>query len=245
MAQLDVARCVADGRLSLANLSGAGVGAGPNPVASVATFAAKPVALSDGRLMIEHTTALLRAFEASPDWPTYKASAPPYPQEIADTTVRHILAKIMLPSFERATLVYFRNVADRRMTATALAARGYALDYEGKLPAKLDDLVPTYLAAIPLDPFAPAPQPLKYVNDPEKPVIYSVGEDGVDGGGSELSAKTKANPRNQTRWDKLDAVVHLKARPRELPKEQEEEADDAPAGMEPLTAPTTAPANPL
>jgi hypothetical protein len=239
MSQLDTARCVADGRLSLANLSGAGLGVGgrPNPVAAVATFAAKPVALSDGRLMIDHTTALLRAFEASPDWPTYQAKAPPYPKDVANSMVVHILAKIMLPSMERATLTHFRNTAERRLTATALAVRHYTLDHGGTPPEKLDELVPKYLPAVPLDPFALTPQPIKYANDADKPRLYSVGEDAADGAGSELPTKQAAKRPKLSRWDKLDAVVHLRPQPRQ----RTDAGDEAEAEGQPATMPADPP----
>ena len=245
MAQLDTARCVADGRLSLATLTGGGLGAGPNPVASVATFAARPIALSDGQIMLEHTTARLRAFEASPDWPTYQTKAPPYPADVADTMVIHVLAKVMLPSLDRATQSHFRNTADRRLAATALAVRRYALDHAGKLPPTLDELVPAYLPAVPLDPFARGgKQPLKYVADPAKPRLYSVGDDGADNAGSELVSLANARRTKLSRWDKLDAVVHLTAQPREPVNEPEGADSDAAADAPPTTSPAKSPADP-
>ena len=226
MAQADTAQSVADGRLSIAEITGMGAGPGnPNPVAAVATFAAKPVALGDGLLMINHTTALLRR-RVIAELAGVPAAAPPFPPEVANSRVRHLLARTMLPSFERLAMVNFRNTAERRMTAIALAARLYAADHGGKPPAKLDDLVPKYLPALPLDPFAAAPQPLKYINDPDKPIVYSVGEDGVDGGGSELATRKNARA-NVDRWQKLDAVLHLKLQPRVIANEVEMPDEDA------------------
>lgn len=46
----------------------------------------------------------------------------------------------------------FRLIAERRMTAVSLAAQLYRADY-GRWPAALEELVPAYLPAIPLDPF--------------------------------------------------------------------------------------------
>jgi hypothetical protein len=234
MAELDTARCVADGRLSLTSLSGGGGGGGgtaATPIASAVSVVGRPMALSDGLLMINHTTALLRAYDTSPTWPAYKAGAPPFPDEIQRTMVRHLLAKMMLPSFDHAAQVSFRHIAERRMTAVALAIRLYAIDHDGKRPAKLEDLVPQYLPAVPLDPFAPTPQALRYINDPTNPVVYSISDDGMDGGGSEVSARPSAHRQNEGRWDKLDAVLHLTLQPREKPKEEAEAAitpDDTP-----------------
>ncbi len=50
---------------------------------------------------------------------------------------------------------------------------------EQRLPAKLDDLVPRYLPAVPLDTFSG--EPLRY--DPIRGLIWSVGMDFKDEGG--------------------------------------------------------------
>lgn len=62
-------------------------------------------------------------------------------------------------------------------------------------PDRLDDLVPGWMASVPLDPYADAP--LAYRRDGEACRIWSVGPNGRDDGGKE--------PR--------DLVVRLPARP--------------------------------
>ena len=233
MIQLDTARCIADGRLSLSTLGSvaAGRGGAGNVVTAAANVATRPIALSDGLLMIDHTTAIMRAHEASADWPTYKKNVPIFPDQVNRTTVRHMLARMMLPDFEHAAKQEFRVMADRRMTAIALAIRLHAVDHGGKLPAKLDELVPRYRPAVPPDPFAATTQPLKYIADAGKPRVYSVGEDGIDGGGSELLPPNyRGNTKNVARWNQLDAVLHLTLQPRELPREEPEQlgADGTP-----------------
>jgi hypothetical protein len=64
-------------------------------------------------------------------------------------------------------------------TQILAALKAYNLDNK-KLPASLDELVPMYLADMPLDPFSE--QEFKY--DPTKMIIYSVGQDKKDVGGS-------------------------------------------------------------
>jgi hypothetical protein len=54
------------------------------------------------------------------------------------------------------------------------------LSHDGKLPENLQALVPTYLAAVPDDPFDG--KPFRY--SPEKKIVYSVGKNLVDDGGS-------------------------------------------------------------
>ena len=51
----------------------------------------------------------------------------------------------------------------------------------GKLPEKLDELVPEFLPQVPVDPFDG--QPLRYLIDEEGCRIYSIGEDDTDDGG--------------------------------------------------------------
>jgi hypothetical protein len=75
-----------------------------------------------------------------------------------------------------------RHLALLRTTQTALAVERYRLA-EGRLPKSLDDLVPAYIDAIPDDPFDGSP--LKYRVRQSGYVVYSVGQDLTDEGGTE------------------------------------------------------------
>ena len=77
----------------------------------------------------------------------------------------------------------FRHLAKRRMAATALAIRLYVVDH-GRRPDSLDELVPDYLAHVPADPFSAGNAPIRYKPNAEPPVLYSVGENGEDQGGT-------------------------------------------------------------
>lgn len=78
-----------------------------------------------------------------------------------------------------------RMTARSQITAHAqyllLALRLYEHDH-GQLPPTLDALVPDYIPAVPEDPYDG--KPLRY--DPARRIVYSIGEDGVDSGGSSL-----------------------------------------------------------
>jgi hypothetical protein len=65
-------------------------------------------------------------------------------------------------------------------TQAMLALRAYRVA-QGVYPASLQELVPNYIPQIPLDPFDG--QPIRY--SATKKILYSVGKDGVDSGGSE------------------------------------------------------------
>ncbi|HYE17313.1 MAG TPA: hypothetical protein VEA69_02655 [Tepidisphaeraceae bacterium] len=56
------------------------------------------------------------------------------------------------PSPNRAVEYYFRGLAERRMTAAALAGQLFRADHS-RWPASLAELAPAYLPAVPRDPF--------------------------------------------------------------------------------------------
>ncbi len=81
-----------------------------------------------------------------------------------------------------------RNVAHRRVTLTVLAIERYRLA-QGGLPNALDDLVPIYLDAVPVDPFDG--QPLRYRLLEKGYVVYSIDMDEIDDGGVERNKKNR------------------------------------------------------
>ena len=70
---------------------------------------------------------------------------------------------------------------------------------QGRLPESLSELVPDYLKEVPRDPFDG--QPLRY--SAEKRILYSVGDDLEDGGGS------KEVDRDKARWDRKEPTVKI------------------------------------
>jgi hypothetical protein len=223
MGQLDMTRLLAAGQLNLNQLSG-----GP-PAANFPGQLFKPFILEDGQLMLRFTTQTILA-AAEPDLPAAKNKMPDWKQ--IPRSPLHLTAQMLLPALDRSITVHFRSAADRRAAATALALRLYAADHAGRLPGTLADLVPAYLPALPLDPFA-SNKPLNYLPDAANPLLYSVGENGLD----EQGNASPIHPRNDpSRWECYDAVYHLTRQPRQPPEEQ------LPA--DPTPPPTTAPAAP-
>ncbi len=115
------------------------------------------------------------------------------------------------------------DVADARHACTincALAATRLVvacLRYElkeGRRPAELAALVPDYLDAVPADPYDG--QPFRYL--PEQGLLYAVGPDLRDGGGSRLTSPTNENlPPSRRRWKADDIVFDLAPPAREEP----------------------------
>jgi hypothetical protein len=232
MMELDSARLLASGKLSLSSISGGT----PTPAQAAVGLALRPMAIGDGLLMIRFTTAMKQAFERSNDFPTFNKTRPQYPPEVMNNSWRHVLARILLPSFDRSIETSFRISASRRLGATALAIRWYRLDHAGKPPASLDELLPKYLPAIGLDPFAEN-RPLQYSSREGDPILYSNGVNCTDDGGSEeATIPRRANMRNRNEWENKDLVWHLNPRPREYPEgnEEYEGAATQPAATEPV-----------
>jgi hypothetical protein len=75
------------------------------------------------------------------------------------------------------------------LSECALGIERYRLANHDQLPATLQDLVPAYLPAVPVDPFDG--KPLRYNRLPKGYLIYSVGKDCVDNGGAEWNEQTK------------------------------------------------------
>ncbi len=78
-----------------------------------------------------------------------------------------------------------------RSSRVAVAVERFRRGHRDALPASLNDLVPQYLESIPQDPLTG--QALRYRVRPDAYVVYSVGPDGQDDGGSQLR-QTPASP---------------------------------------------------
>lgn len=85
-----------------------------------------------------------------------------------------------------------RSEAARQMTVAAIALKRYQLKHGG-YPEKLDSLVPEFVAKVPRDPIDG--KPLRYrLNADGTFVLYSIGENGVDDGGTPAaSAPTRSD----------------------------------------------------
>ena len=111
-------------------------------------------------------------------------------QEAAALPPRYILTRAMFWSIGRAFTLSIMSTAQLRAARVGSAVERYRLE-TGDFPQQLDQLVPNYLAQIPLDPFDE--KPLRYRVTERAAKIYSIGEDGVDGGG-DLSEQRVGKP---------------------------------------------------
>lgn len=100
-----------------------------------------------------------------------------------------------------------------RMTLISLAMRRFELA-QGRVPERLEELVPAYLLAVPLDPYDG--QPIRW--NAQKQWLYSVGNNGVDDRGRHLHPDSPAGeditvPYWWSDQAKLEAEAREKLRP--------------------------------
>jgi hypothetical protein len=119
--------------------------------------------------------------------------------KLASTSKIHILAHALTPTLLRVTTIELRAIAHLRAARAGLALQRYRLT-AGALPDTLSQLVPTYLDAVPKDPFDG--NDLRYVKRGAGFVVYSIGEDRSDDGGAEQVPSNK-RPKGQPapKWD--------------------------------------------
>jgi hypothetical protein len=96
--------------------------------------------------------------------------------------LQYVVTSMLAPAIGKAFDAVARVVARRDALVSAIAAERHRLQ-NGSYPAKLDDLVPAHLAAVPTDPFTG--QPLRMISSEGQLVVYSVGPNGIDDQGVE------------------------------------------------------------
>jgi len=180
--------------------------------------ALRPFFAADALNAVRGTSIAIDA--ASKDtWPAASAKLPPPHAPLPYSSNRPSLSQLAHPYYparygyatpEESVRGEFQALATRRIAASALAIRLYREDHAGQFPTRLDDLVPDYLPAVPIDPFSPDHHPLRYVPDSPNPYIYSVGEDATDDRGSEQWITPPDHPPESFfPWSRRDAVFHL------------------------------------
>jgi hypothetical protein len=94
-----------------------------------------------------------------------------------------VFCALLLPAMEGAANRFASLEARRRAAVTAVAVQKYRLVHDGALPERLEQLVPQFLASVPLDPYDG--RPLRYQRTATGFVVYSIGADRRDNGGQE------------------------------------------------------------
>ena len=188
----DALDSVADGR-------GSGEMVGWSPMAMAL---GGPLLRGDQAQLARWTADLAAAADAK-TWPEFKDRIVPVEEAFDMGGFRDIFASMLAPSLENAAEANFRCRLELAAADVALAIAEYAADHDGNFPPTLDALVPTYLPAVPRDPFA-ADAPLKY--DAARALLWSAGRNAVDDGGSNA---LPLGLRRRDDWDRLDRLYPL------------------------------------
>ncbi len=85
-------------------------------------------------------------------------------------------------SFGYALPTLRRRQAVSRLLMVEAALRAFTLE-QGSLPDSLQQMIPSILPEMPIDPFDPSGEPIRYVRTNDGYVLYSIGADGKDDGG--------------------------------------------------------------
>lgn len=100
--------------------------------------------------------------------------------KVVGSSIAHVLMGLLAPAIAKVQAAQDRNEQVSRNLQVAFALAAYRAD-NGRYPAKLDDLAPKYIAAVPGDHFAG--KPLIYKPTDKGYLFYSVGPNGMDEGG--------------------------------------------------------------
>ena len=103
-----------------------------------------------------------------------------YKDMLCGNSAGKMLYAFVMPALGRTEITKCSESVFLAATRLLLALKCYKLE-KGRLPESLEELVPAYIEKVPLDDFDG--QPMRYSR--EKKIIYSVGEDLKDSGGSE------------------------------------------------------------
>jgi hypothetical protein len=109
----------------------------------------------------------------------------------------YVMLHMLMPAYSRTFQMSLNNIAGLRIVKVGLAIERYRLANR-KLPEKLAELVPAYLDAVPKDPFDG--QELRYKRLEKGYVVYSIGKDISDDGGTEMLPPSKRTG-GKANWD--------------------------------------------
>ncbi|MCS7303649.1 MAG: hypothetical protein NZ602_00895 [Thermoguttaceae bacterium] len=115
------------------------------------------------------------------------------PRQKVSEQLGHVLIALLVPAIRHVYVAEDRAAMQRQLTICSFALAAYQAE-QGRYPKQLEELVPRYLAAVPMDAFAPQ-KPLIYRRTEEGVILYSVGPNGKDDGGRSLDCPASEDQR--------------------------------------------------
>ncbi|HEX8523107.1 MAG TPA: hypothetical protein VF669_12695 [Tepidisphaeraceae bacterium] len=169
----------------------------------------RPMVVNDAGRAFKRFTLITLAVTAA-SWPAAEALLPResnLTEGLSLKRISRLMSDMFATGINRSAKSEFWRMADRRAAAVALAIARYRRDHDGAFPQNLAALVPKYLVKIPFDPMSAVERELSFLPQRPNPILYSVGANGTDEGGSE---KRIVRGRGDE-WDDQDRVYHLTA----------------------------------
>jgi hypothetical protein len=112
--------------------------------------------------------------------------------ETSRTTPYNVMEKMLIPALSKAAMKFGYAQSATDLARTAVALERYRLAH-GSLPESLDALVPQFMPSVPRDVIGGGP--LKYRREADGQfVLYSIGWNATDDGGTVVCHKTFAKP---------------------------------------------------
>ena len=125
--------------------------------------------------------------------------------------VQYMFSRWVLSSHYGINDRFATAIAQQHLLKTAIALKRYQLAHK-TWPDSLNQLVPAYLPAVPLDPIDG--QPLRYqksANEADGYTLYSIGVNGIDDGGDGTEMKPRENGKPDYRPDKTRDILWPRA----------------------------------
>lgn len=164
--------------------------AGGGRLTSVPSFVPTFIIRANQRKVADYMGLLI---DAADDFPAQHAAAIRIDNELPTLGYKYFMVRVLMPSLTRSIVLNARCRAHLTCAQAGLAAERFRLDH-ARLPESLAELVPTYLAEVPTDPFDN--QPLRFTTTEDGIVIYSIDEDLLDDGGSLELLENEKRPRD-------------------------------------------------
>ena len=119
--------------------------------------------------------------------------------------IGRVLYVVLMPALDGALERKCRAACDVAATHLLAVIHLYKKN-NGAVPENLQELVPECLDSVPVDPY----DGQKFRYNPREPILYSVGKDGKDSGGSsEPLSESEFDSGHSNRWKSEDAVYKI------------------------------------
>lgn len=181
MFQVDILKQLSQGKTSVSGILGLRAWAAFSFDDVMWRYPLFPAVTLDGVSLLRETTSLAKTADLR-TFPEMQAGLQSGEEASGFRALVPPLGSMLPVSLDRSVVNYSMALTHRRLPAAALAIRLYEVDH-GRRPEALADLVPEYLPAVPQDPFAEPGRAIVYRPSAAHPIVYSVGENGVDDGG--------------------------------------------------------------